>query len=98
MRDNGRGAGVIWLLTVTETTPQPDISRGAIGRWITQARLPAALVNRRRRIHPAKNLAAVQAVGHTGALLPAWWHDPGRSGTRLGAVVGTLLTGPWRRG
>ena len=73
------------LLTVTEAARWAGVTRYTVSGWITGGRLPAVLVDGRRRVRLA-DLAAVQVVAHVGGVVPAWRRDPRRAGLRLRAL------------
>ena len=73
------------FLTVKEAAQEAGVSRSTVNGWITGGKLPAILIDGRRRIRPA-DLAVTHATTHLGGVVPAWRRDRRRAGMRLRAL------------
>ena len=73
------------LLTVTEAAREVGVSRSTVNGWIATGQLPAAVIDRRRRIRQ-EDLAAVHMTAHLGGVVPAWRQDRRHAGKRLRAL------------
>lgn len=78
-------AAVVGQLTVTEAGQWAGVSRFTVSGWISGGRLPAMLIDRRRRIRTT-DLAVAQTDAHVGGVVPAWRRDRRRAGMRLRAL------------
>jgi excisionase family DNA binding protein len=85
MGDGESHGDAVRLLTVGEAAQWAGVTRHTIKGWITKGRLPAELVDHRRRIRLA-DLVVAQATVHVGAVVPRWQADRQRAGQRLRAL------------
>lgn len=73
------------LLTVVEAARDSGVSRSTVSSWITVGKLPAVLIDRKRRVRPT-DVTMTHILVHVAGVVPAWRRERRRCGQRLRAL------------